>query len=143
MLGNWLKSKLRNRWPHRNSTMTHLQMSTTSVWEIESMRTYQQRKLGLLTIPCPFVGPYRVLKLYDTVIDVRLISKPFAKPIWVALGRVRLCPAEIPDQFQLPTSDTNTNNGTKDVEVCAVDENAEKLEQNGEDNREAPGSWSV
>ena len=80
---------------------------------------------------CPFVGPYRVLKLYDTGIDVRLISKLFAKPIRVALGRVRLCPAEIPDQFQLPTSDTNTNDGTEDVEVCAVDENTEKLELNG------------
>ena len=85
---------------------------------------------------CPFVGPYRFM-LYDTGVDERLISKPFAKPFRVALGRVRLCPAEIPDRFQLPTSDTNANDGTEDVEVCTVDENAEKLEQNGEDIREA------
>ena len=66
---------------------------------------------------CLFVGPYRVLKLYDTGIDVRLISKPFARPIQVALGRVRLCPVEIPNRFQVPTSDTNTIDGTEDVEV--------------------------
>ena len=29
----------------------------------------------------PFIGPYQVLKRYDTRVDVRLVSKPFAKPI--------------------------------------------------------------
>ena len=76
---------------------------------------------------CPFVGPYRVLKLYHTEVEIRLISKPFAKPIRVALGRDRLCPAEIPDWFQLPTSDKNTNNVIEYVGVCVLDENAEKL----------------
>ena len=61
---------------------------------------------------CPFVSPYRVLKLYDTGVDVRLISKPFAKSIQVTLGRVGLCPAEIPDRFKLLANDTNTNDGT-------------------------------
>ena len=82
------------------------------------------------------MGPYRVLKLYDTGVDIRLISKPFAKPIWIALGRVRLCPAEIPDRFELPisgktTNDKTTCDSTEDVEVCVVDKNTEKLEQKG------------
>ena len=77
-----------------------------------------------------------MLKLYDTGVDVRLISKPFAKPIQVVLSRVRLCLAEILDRFQLPTSNINAKDGTEDVEVCVVDENAEKLEQNEEDNEE-------
>ena len=29
----------------------------------------------------PFVGPYRVVKRHDTGVEVRLVSKPFAKPI--------------------------------------------------------------
>ena len=54
------------------------------------------------------------------------------KLIQVALGRIRLCPTETPNWFQLPSSDTNTNNGTEHVEVCAVDKNAKKLEQSEE-----------
>ena len=58
------------------------------------------------------------------------------KLIQVALGRIRLCPTETPNWFQLPSSDTNTNNGTEHVEVCAVDKNSKKLEQSEEDSRE-------
>ena len=41
-----------------------------------------------------------MLKQHDTGVDVRLVSKPFAKPIRVALSKVRMCPAEIPDEPQ-------------------------------------------
>ena len=49
---------------------------------------------------CPFVGPYRVVRQYNTGVNVHLVSKPFAKPIRVALNRVRMCPEEIPDRPQ-------------------------------------------
>ena len=42
-------SRSRNRKLHRNSTMTHLQMSIAFMWEIKSMCTHQQRKWGLFT----------------------------------------------------------------------------------------------
>lgn len=58
------------------------------------------------------------------------------KPIGVALAIIRLCPAKIPNEIQLLTSDTNTNNGIEDVEVCTVDENVEKLKWSEEDSRE-------
>ena len=83
---------------------------------------------------CSFVGPYRVLELWDTKVDVKLTSKPFAKPIWVPLSRVRLSLTEISNWFQLSNNDTNTNNGTEDIEVFAADENAEKLEWSKEAN---------
>lgn len=41
--------QIKNRMLHINSTMTYLQMSTASMWEIESMCTHQQRMQGLLT----------------------------------------------------------------------------------------------
>ena len=46
---------------------------------------------------CPYVGPYRVLELYNNGASVKLISKPNDSPIRVALNRVRLCPDEIKD----------------------------------------------
>ena len=44
---------------------------------------------------CPYKGPYRVLKLFDNGVEVKLVSKPYSQSIRVALNRVRLCPAEI------------------------------------------------
>lgn len=44
---------------------------------------------------CPFVGPYRVLELFDNEVQVKVINKPSAQPIRVALNRVRLCLSEI------------------------------------------------
>ena len=61
----------------------------------------------------PFVGPYRVLKRYDTGVDICLVSKPFAKPIRVALSRVRMCPAEIPEE---PHQQTNLEEHEEQVE---------------------------
>ena len=58
------------------------------------------------------------------------------RAIGVALAIIRLCPAKIPNEIQLLTSDTNTNNGIEDVEVCTVDENVEKLKWSEEDSRE-------
>lgn len=48
----------------------------------------------------PFIGPYQVLKQYDTGVDIFLASKPFLKPIQVALSRVRMCPVEILEEPQ-------------------------------------------
>ena len=35
---------------------------------------------------CPFVGPYRVLELYDNGVKLKWIDKPKAQPIQVALN---------------------------------------------------------
>ena len=45
----------------------------------------------------PFMGPYRILKLYDNGADLRLISKPAAASIRVSLNLIRLCPKEMAD----------------------------------------------
>ena len=39
----------------------------------------------------PFHGPYRVLKVTPTNVEVRLVDHPKDEPIFVALNRVRLC----------------------------------------------------
>ena len=44
---------------------------------------------------CPYKGPYRVLKLFDNGVEVKLVSKSNSQSIRVALNCVRLCPAEI------------------------------------------------
>jgi len=46
---------------------------------------------------CPYMGPYRVLELYNNGASVKLISKPNDSPIRVALNQVRLCLDEIKD----------------------------------------------
>lgn len=46
---------------------------------------------------CPFIGPYKVLELYDNGVKLMRISKPNSQPIRVALNPVRLCPAEVRD----------------------------------------------
>jgi len=43
---------------------------------------------------CPYVGPYRVLELYNNGASVKPISKLNDSPIRVALNWVRLCPDE-------------------------------------------------
>ena len=45
----------------------------------------------------PFHGPYRVLKVTPTNVEVRLVDKPTAEPIFVALNRVCLCYLEQED----------------------------------------------
>ena len=63
-----------------------------------------------------------MLKKYETGVDVRLVSKPFAKLIRVALSRVRMCPEEIPDS---PQPGTNLDeNHMENVDADDVDENA-------------------
>ena len=54
------------------------------------------RKTGhLRKLACPFEGPYRVIGVYPSGLDLQLIYKPNCQPIRVALHRVRRCPAEI------------------------------------------------
>ena len=53
-------------------------------------RTGSMRKLA-----CPFEGPYLIVAVYPNGADVKLIRKPHAPPIRVALNRVRRCPPEI------------------------------------------------
>ena len=82
----------------------------------------------------PFVGPYRVLKRYDTGVDVCLVSKPFAKPIRVALSRVRICPAEIPEE---PHQQTNLEEHEEQVESGNSSEAEEDV---GEKDRPQEGN---
>lgn len=73
----------------------------------------------------PFVGPYRVLKRFDTGVDVRLVSKPFAKPIRVALSRVRMCPVEISEEPQ----QQSMKELEEQVEYVNADVTEEELEE--------------
>lgn len=50
----------------------------------------QMRKLA-----CPFQRPYRVLEVYPSGLDPGPVDKPGARPIRVAMERVRSCPEEI------------------------------------------------
>ena len=79
----------------------------------------------------PFVGPYRVLKRFDTGVEVRLVSKPFAKPIRVALSRVRMCPVEIPEE---PQQRSTPEELEEHVNADVAEEDVEELEQPQEGN---------
>ena len=46
----------------------------------------------------PFYGPYRVVDVTPTNVEVRLIDRPDDPTIFVALNRVRLCYPELPDK---------------------------------------------
>ena len=59
----------------------------------------------------PFRGPFRVVTLYENGADVRLVDKPQAEAIRVALNRVRRCPTEIlsgSEPIPLPTLEEPT-----------------------------------
>ena len=45
----------------------------------------------------PFFGPFRVLNVTPTNVEVRLVDRPDEPSIFVALSRVRPCYDEIPD----------------------------------------------
>ena len=47
----------------------------------------------------PFHGPYRVITVYETGLEVRPVNQPEKKPIRIAFNRVRRCPEEIPNTF--------------------------------------------
>jgi len=66
---------------------------------------------------CPFVGPYRVLELYDNGVKLKRIDKPKAQQIRVALNRVRLCPAEI----RGTSAEGNETVEQTEVDSCAAD----------------------
>ena len=76
-----------------------------------------------------------MLKKYETGVDLRLVSKLFAKPICVALSRVRICPEEIPDSPQQVTSldeDHMENEDAGDVEENAPIQFEEEASQEDE-----------
>ncbi len=65
----------------------------------------------------PFKGPYRVLATYNNGVQVRLVDRPTAQPIGVALNRVHRCPTQIecgPANESLGTEETGL--GPADVE---------------------------
>ena len=92
------------------------------------------------------IGESPFYLLYGRDVDVTMIGR-LLSPLGnrVGLGKVRLCPAKIPDQSQQPTIDAITNsNSTKDVKVCVVDDNAKEHDQRKEDNREeSPSQGSL
>ena len=68
----------------------------------------------------PFMGPYRVLKLYTNGADLRLIAKPAAASIRVALNRIRICTKEITEssvavQLNPDPSDNSDRVGSMDT----------------------------
>ena len=71
----------------------------------------------------PFRGPYHILRLFENGAEVRLIEKPKADSIRVALNRARRCPSEIPD---------STNKNTDKSRVTATidqDQEAQKASE--------------
>ncbi len=68
-------------------------------------KTGQMRKLA-----CPFEGPYRVVAVYPSGVDVRLVAKPRAQPIRIALNRVRRCPKEIRESQESHVEKTDKGN---------------------------------
>ena len=66
----------------------------------------------------PFQGPYRIVSLFENGAEVRLVDKPSAGTIRVALNRVRRCPCDIPDS-------RDEQQGS--VELTAVDDAATSL----------------
>ncbi len=47
----------------------------------------------------PFYGPYRVVTVYDTGLEVRPVDRPQETPFRISFVRVRRCPEQIPDTF--------------------------------------------
>ena len=66
-----------------------------------------------------------MLKRFDTRVDVHLVSKSFAKPIRVALSRVRMCPVEISEEPQ----QQSTKELEEQVEYVNADVTEEEVEE--------------
>ena len=100
--------------------------------------TLARKSVKAYKLACPFVEPYQVLRKYETGVDVHLVSKPFAKPIRVALSGVRMRLEEIPDSPQQETNHDkdhleNVNAGDDDKRLDQFVEEAsqeEKTRQN-------------
>ena len=80
----------------------------------------------------PFEGPYRVLKLHPNGADLKLISKPMATVIRVALNRIRLCPREIAESSANPPQ-AKVSKDISDVDEEEESENVD-ADSSGEDS---------
>ena len=76
---------------------------------------------------------------------MRLVSKPFAKPIRVALSRVRMCPEEIPDSPQQETNldenhleNVDANDVDENTAPTQIDEPSQEEESQTENERDSP-----
>ena len=79
------------------------------------------RKTGhMRKLACLFEGPYRVVAVYPNGVDVRLVAKPGAQPIHVALDRVRHCPKEI-QELQEPDVETTDQASTDGCGISTRD----------------------
>ena len=71
-----------------------------------------------------FESSYRVLELHPNGANLKLISKPMATAIHVALNRIRLCPREIAEPSPNPPQAKVPNDISSDVDK---EEESEKL----------------
>lgn len=58
----------------------------------------------------PFHGPYRIVTLYDTGAEVRLVDRPQDPCIHIPFDRLRVCLCEIPDESWPPAKATADQN---------------------------------
>ena len=73
----------------------------------------------------PFMGPYRILKLYTNGADLRLIAKPAAASIRVSLNRIRMCPKEIAESsiaLQPNPDPSDDSNAVGNVDTLSTQE---------------------
>ena len=87
----------------------------------------------------PFRGPYRILRLFENGAEVRLIDKPKADSIRVALNRVRRCPPEITDSMN------KNNDEIRVTTTIDQDQEAQKTPESGisssSSNEQVGGAW--
>ena len=79
MLSSWFGSRLKNYRLHRNCYETFANEHSIHVGDQVYVYPPAKKVGTAYKFACPFVGPYRVLKLYNTSVELRLISKPFVK----------------------------------------------------------------
>ena len=101
--------------------------------------TPSEKKGKAYKFACPYVGPYRVLEVYDNGARLKHIRKPNSQPIRVALNRVRLCPAEIRDtSSEGSEKDKQTEVESDEEGASTTDGNVMELSESGDTNNSDP-----
>ena len=101
----------------------------------------------------PYEGPYQVIATHLNGVELQSVQQPKAKPIRVALNRVRKCPVSLADNEEVVVEQANgeedEDSNSLDHEQSGItpDEEMEKdLEEVAQHSKEEqkktlPGSW--
>ena len=90
----------------------------------------------------PYHGPYEVVSVTPTNVEVRLVGSPQNPAIFVALDRIRPCPEEMTDETWTGSKPAKPRRGRKENNSSS-DETTRPSESGRDGNRTGPVTRSM